>query len=191
MNKRITHWIAAPLLALTIGSSAQASSICVAPEPTCAIVLAGGIVLSVLTHDEEQASPRSGATELPDRLPADLARHERRELAGHIRAATRDRAGFRAIVRRHEQGAHHGRGSLAALQASRPELFRALDRIDRLIGRHYPTQTMRRVYGEKHPADARINWARYAGLAGTALSVQGDLQTASRPGGSGLADQRR
>lgn len=190
MSKRITNWIAAPLLALTIGSSAQAAPMCVAPEPTCAIVLAGGIVLGVLTHDTERASPRSSATELPDTLPPDLTGDEHERLASHIRATIRDRAGFRTIVRRYEQGAHQGPRGLAALHASRPDLFGDLDRIDRLIGRHYPAPAMRRVYGEKRPADARINWARYAGLARTALSLDDGVHTVNRTNASGIGNQR-
>lgn len=70
MKKRL--WIPAAVVLLTFGASlpSHASPTCLAPEPTCAVVLLGTVVTAIVHDTDEQQvrHPKADPTHVPPRV---------------------------------------------------------------------------------------------------------------------------
>lgn len=174
MSKRISKWIAIPLVAIALTSPARASVVCLAPEPVCVTVLVTGLVTGIVSAEEDDELQHLQVGRNRSALEA-IVREVRHtndgRLAIRVRDAARYRPGFNSIVNRFEKGRFDGRLSLASLMDFDPQLFADLDRIADVIGQHYPQRVMNDTYGPRTLAGSEVNWQRYANLAREALVI--------------------
>lgn len=183
MKKPILNRIAVPLLVLGISSASHASAVCLAPEPACATVLLGSLVTGIVSDDGEREFRHLQAGEKRAALEAivhEIGNIDDGDLAIRIRDAARYRPGFHSIVRRASQGRHEGRLSLESLMDFDPQLFEDLDRIETVIGQHYPERIMTEAYGPTYLEGGEINWERYAALARDALAIHHNFHLTRR-----------
>ena len=174
MNKPALQWIAAPLLALGMNSTASASIVCLSPNPVCAAAIVGGLITSAVSARENRGPRQLQAgsrREVLEAIASDIDSAENERLGIRIRKAARYDPGYRAIVRRYRDGRHHGRLSLESLRNFNPAIFDDLDTIEAIIGEHYSRAIMFETYGPKYREDGRTNWRRYATLARDALVI--------------------
>lgn len=183
MNKRMKNWIAVALLTFGLSLPSHASATCLAPEPTCAVVLLSALVTGIMVETDEREGrdlqTGSGHATL-EAVVEEIEDMNDDRLAARIRDASGDTPGFDSIVSRFERGRHEGPASLDSLMDRKPRLFDDLERIAVVIAKRHPDHVMAKTYGPKHLAGGGINWGRYAALARDALAVRHHMKTDSR-----------
>lgn len=183
MKKHVQHCIAVVLLMFGISLPSPASATCLAPEPTCAVVLLGALITGMVADVEDQDSralqPGSGHETL-EAVVDDIENLPDERLAIRIRNADRYSPGFNSIVTRFEQGRHEGPRSLDSLMKREPQLFDDLDRIAVVIKEHYTDKVIAETYGPKHLDGSGVNWERYANLARDALAIHHNIRANGR-----------
>jgi hypothetical protein len=183
MNKRIKNWIAVVVLTFGMSLPSHASVTCLAPEPTCAVVLLSALVTGIVieTDDEENRNLQTGTGHATlEAVVEEIENMNDERLAVRIRDAGGDTPGFDSIVSRFERGRHEGPASLDSLMERNPRLFDDLDRIAVVIAERHPDEVVAQAYGPKRLAGGEINWGRYAALARDALVIRRHMRTDSR-----------
>lgn len=183
MKKHIRHWIAVVLLTFGVSLPSHASVTCLAPEPTCAVVLVGALVTRIVSGTDDQAAGalQAGSEQATLEAVVDEIEHTADErLAIRIRDADRDTPGFNTIVTRFDNGRHEGPRSLDSLMKRDPQLFDDLERIAAVIERHFTDEVMAETYGPMRLDGGEVNWERYASLARDALAIRDNMRANGR-----------